>query len=300
MLLLFVCYAIVTGCVLGGFALAGGHIHVLWQPFEVLIIVGGALGAFVLSNSVKGSKKIASHLRYAMKKDNTDTQFNVDLLSVLYLLLSKSKSEGAMAVETDIESPNESPLFQRFPRVLADKAALDFIVTYMRHAQMETQPSPDDTEALMNADIKTRKSTLMKSAYSIQKSADGLPAFGIVAAVMGVVHVMGSVGQVSNSELGVMIAAALVGTFLGILLCYGYVGPLASMIEGKALKDTGKREVIREVLLANLRGSSPKLAVEYGRVVISEDVQPSFEDLESVLRDAKSAVASIASARKAA
>lgn len=285
-------YLIVIASVFGGFYFAGGHLAVLWQPLEILTIVGGAVGAFLLSNGIKGARQCGKDLRLALRKDEFGKSYNVDLLSMLYLMLSRMKTAGQVAVEADIESPKESELFKKFPLLVKDEETLDFLVDYLRLLLMSNSTSAEEISTLMDHDIKTRKKAKLKSSLAIQKCADGLPAFGIVAAIMGVVHVMGSVGRVSNAELGMLVAGALVGTFLGILLSYGFVGPLAGIIEARANRDMKKYEAIKTVLIADLSGSSPRLAVEFGRKSLYPETRPEFSELEGKLKEMRTSVAS--------
>lgn len=293
MLFLIFCYTIVFASVIGGFVMHGGNLHTLWQPFEGVIIMGGAIGAFILANGASGTRKIFREIRQALTEKKVDKQYNKQLLSCLYLFLVKTKKVGKVGVENDFENPHNSEVFSKSPLVLQDKESLSFIVDYLRMIGMSQNQSAEDVSMLMSVDIKTRRKEKMKSANAVQKCADGLPAFGIIAAVMGVIVVMGSVGEVSNAELGNLIAGALVGTFLGILLCYGFVGPLASILEAKANKEEKKYETVKTVLISDLSGASPNISVEFGRKCLDPEVRPEFEELESMLRDAKSIVQNI-------
>jgi chemotaxis protein MotA len=196
------------------------------------------------------------------------------------------RKEGLMAIEGDIEDPEQSPTFQKYPDVLHDHHIVEFMTDYLR-LMVSGNLNPLEIEALMDGELDTHHHEEAVPASSIQKVADGLPAFGIVAAVMGVVHVMGSVGQVSNAELGNMIAAALVGTFLGILLSYGFVAPLASLLEQKLDESSKQFHCVKTILLANLNGYSPALAVEFGRKVLYSSERPTFKELEEHVKSTK-------------
>lgn len=191
-----------------------------------------------------------------------------------------------MSIEGDVENPEESALFQKYPEVLHDHHIVEFLTDYLR-LMVSGNLNPMEIENLMDGELETHHHEAHVPQAAVQQVADGLPAFGIVAAVMGVVHVMGSVGQVSNAELGVMIAAALVGTFLGILLAYGFVGPLASIINHKISESSKPFECVKTTLLASLNGYSPALAVEFGRKVLYSTERPSFSELEEHVKSTK-------------
>lgn len=279
-------FVLVVACVLGGFAMAGGHLHVLWQPVEVIIIVGAALGSFVASNTTKVLKAVGKALGMCFKNTAVTRDFYMSLMALMYEILTKVRKEGLMSIEGDVEGPDESPLFQKYPEVLSDHHVVEFLTDYLR-LMVSGNLNSMEIEALMDGELDTHHQEAHTPAGAVQKLADGFPAFGIVAAVMGVVHVMGSVGQVSNAELGNMIAAALVGTFLGILLAYGFVGPLAGLIEQKISESSKPFECVKTTLLASLNGYSPALAVEFGRKVLYSTERPSFVELEAHVKGAK-------------
>lgn len=279
-------YVVVVACVLGGFAMAGGHLAVLWQPVEILIICGAAAGAFVVSNTTKMLKAVGKALGVAFKNTSVSKDFYMGLMALMFEILSKVRKEGLMSIEADVENPEQSALFQKYPDVLHDHHIVEFITDYLR-LMVSGNLNPMEIEALMDSELDTHHEEAHAPASAIQKLADGLPAFGIVAAVMGVVHVMGSVGQVSNAELGNMIAAALVGTFLGILMAYGFVGPLASVLELKSAESSKPFTCVKTTLLASLNGYSPALAVEFGRKVLYSTERPTFSELEEHVKNAK-------------
>ncbi|MCQ8897385.1 flagellar motor stator protein MotA [Limnobacter humi] len=279
-------YILVTGSVLGGFLMAGGHLHVLWQPVELVIIAGAAIGGFIVSNTTKVLKAVGKGLASCFKNTAVTREFYMSLMALMYEILTKVRKEGLMSIEGDVEEPEQSPLFQKYPDVLADHHIVEFMTDYLR-LMVSGNLNPMEIEALMDGELETHHQEAHTPASAVQKMADGLPAFGIVAAVMGVVHVMGSVGQVSNAELGNMIAAALVGTFLGILLSYGFVGPLASLLEQKISESSKPFECVKTTLLASLNGYSPALAVEFGRKVLYSTERPTFLELESHVKGTK-------------
>jgi len=279
-------YVVVVACVLGGFAMAGGHLSVLWQPVEVLIICGAGGGAFVVSNTPKMLKATGKALGTAFKNTQVSKAFYMSMMALMFEILSKVRKEGLMSIEGDVEDPEQSALFQKYPEVLHDHHIVEFMTDYLR-LMVSGNLNPMEIENLMDGELDTHHEEAHAPASAIQKLADGLPAFGIVAAVMGVVHVMGSVGQVSNAELGNMIAAALVGTFLGILMAYGFVGPLASVLEQKGAESSKPFECVKTTLLASLNGYSPALAVEFGRKVLYSTERPTFAELEEHVKNTK-------------
>ena len=285
-MIVIVGYVVVIASVLGGFAMAGGHLHVLWQPVEVIIICGAAAGGFVVSNTSKVLKAVGKALGSCFKNTAVTRDFYMSLMALMYEILTKVRKEGLMSIEGDVEEPEQSALFQKYPEVLADHHIVEFLTDYLR-LMVSGNLNPMEIEALMDGELETHHQEAHTPASAVQKMADGLPAFGIVAAVMGVVHVMGSVGQVSNAALGNMIAAALVGTFLGILMAYGFVGPLASVLEQKGAESSKPFMCVKTTLLASLNGYSPALAVEFGRKVLYSTERPSFAELEEHVKSTK-------------
>jgi len=275
---------VVLGCVFGGFALAGGHMASLWQPIELLMIGGGAAGAFFVGNSGKAIKATLKAFPTLFKGSKYTRAMYMELMALMYELLTKIRKEGLMSVEGDIEKPEESPLFSKYPSILADHHVIEFMTDYLR-IMVSGNMNAMEIENLMDNEIETHHHEGEVPAHCIAKLGDGLPAFGIVAAVMGVVHTMESVG-IPPAELGILIAKALVGTFLGILLAYGFVGPLASLLEQKLNEGTKMLQTIKVTLLASLNGYAPALAVEFGRNVLYSTERPSFSELEEHVKGA--------------
>jgi chemotaxis protein MotA len=280
-------WAIVLASVVGGFLMVGGHLAALIQPSEMIIIGGAATGAFMASNSPKKIKKIAKSLGKSFSGSKHTPEAYMQVLVLLFEIIQKQKKEGVVALEADVENPGASPLFKRYPAISQFPVALTFLCDYLRLI-ISGNMDPVELEALMDHEITTAKHELGGPGSQIQKLADALPAFGIVAAVMGVVHVMGSVGKVSNAELGQMIAAALVGTFLGILLSYGFVGPVASTMEQRTDDEIKMLECIKVVLLASLHQYAGPICVEFGRKVLYSSERPDFAALEAAIKKAKS------------
>ena len=279
-------YVVVVASVLGGFALAGGNLAALMQPLEVLMIAGAAVGAFIAGNNGKSIKATMKALPTLFKGSRYNRALYLELMLLLFALLSKIRSDGMMAIEGDIEQPEQSELFSRYPLVLADHHLLEFLTDYLR-LMVSGNMDPFQLENLMDNEIETHHVEGEVPVHCIAKVGDGLPAFGIVAAVMGVVHTMESVG-LPPSELGLLIAHALVGTFLGILLAYGFVGPLAGLLEQKLHESSKTLQCVKVTLLASLNGYPPKIAVEFGRKVLFSTERPSFIEMEEEIKQAKS------------
>ncbi|HLT26628.1 MAG TPA: flagellar motor stator protein MotA [Zeimonas sp.] len=278
-MLVLIGYLVVAGSVLGGYALAGGHMGALFQPLELLIIAGAAIGSFVVANNAKVLRAVCKALPGLLKGSKYTKARYMELMALLYDLLQKARKEGLMAIESDVDAPQDSPIFQRYPTIAAEHEVVEFITDYLR-MMVSGNLNSFEIENLMDNEIETHHHEAMVPSYAIQKVADALPAFGIVAAVMGVVHTMSSVGK-PPAILGQMIAHALVGTFLGILLAYGFVGPLATLLEQKADETTKELQCVKVTLLASMQGYAPVIAVEFGRKVLFSTERPSFIELES-------------------
>ncbi|MBY0484297.1 flagellar motor stator protein MotA [Nitrosomonas sp.] len=284
-MLVSVGYLIIIISVFGGFALAGGHLASLWQPVEVLMIGGGALGALVVGNSNKAIKATLKALPTVFKGSKYTKALYMDLMTLLYEILGKIRKEGLMSIEGDVDDPANSPIFTKYPDILADHHITEFITDYLR-LMVGGNLNSLEIESLMDSELETHHQEGEVPIHVVAKLGDGLPAFGIVAAVMGVVHTMESV-HLPPAELGILIAAALVGTFLGILLAYGFVSPLAGKLEHGLHESSKLFECIKITLLANLNGYSPVLAIEFGRKVLFTTERPSFLELEEHVKQSK-------------
>lgn len=285
-MLVFLGYFVILACVFGGYALGGGHIYAMWQPVELLIIGGAAFGAFIVGNSNKAIIATLKATPSLLKGSHYTKAVYMELMLLLYEILSKVRKEGLMSVESDVDQPQESPLFSKYPGILKDHHALEFMTDYLR-LMVGGNLNALEIENLMDGEVDTHHHEGEVPVNVITKIGDGLPAFGIVAAVMGVVHTMGSVG-IPPAELGKLIAGALVGTFLGILLAYGFVSPLAGRLEQRLQESSKLLQCIKVTLLASLNGYSPALAVEFGRKVLYSTERPSFGELEQHLKQSKS------------
>jgi chemotaxis protein MotA len=278
-------WVVVIGSVIGSFLGVGGHLVALFQPFELLCIFGAAMGAFVVSNPVTTLKKTLKVIPTAFKTGGYSKEKYVQLIALLYELLQKARKEGMMALEVDVEAPENSPTFKKYEHVLNDHHLLEFIVDYLR-MMSSGNINALEMQDLMDEELETHHLETSLASGAIQKMADGLPAFGIVAAVMGVVHTMGSVGA-APAILGEMIAGALVGTFLGILLAYGFFGPLADLLAAKGQAEAKPFQCVKSVLLASMNGYAPAIAVEFGRKVLFTADRPTFQELDDAVRATK-------------
>jgi chemotaxis protein MotA len=280
-------YVIVLVAVFGGYWLAGGKFPVILKaaPIELAIIGGSAIGAFLVGNSAKVIKATIAAVPTLFKGSKYTKPRYMELMALLYEILAKARKEGLMSIEGDVENPLDSPLFQKFPTIAADHHLVEFITDYLR-MMVSGNMNSHEIENLMDGEIETHHHEAHAPMNAIQGVGDGLPAFGIVAAVLGVVKTMASVGQ-PPAVLGQMIAGALVGTFLGILLAYGFVSPLAKLLEQKA--DEGHKELqcVKITLLASLQGYAPAIAVEFGRKVLFSTERPSFQELEAHVKQKK-------------
>jgi len=283
--LVIVGYIAILGAVFGGFALAGGHLGSLIQPIELLMIGGAATGAFFVANPPKVIKATLKALPGVLKGSRFSKALYLETLSLLYDILAKVRKEGLMSVEADVDAPEQSPIFTKYPKATADHHVVEFLTDYLR-LMVGGNLNAFEIENLMDNEIETHHAEGEVPIHAIAKMADAMPAFGIVAAVMGVVHTMASVG-IPPAELGKLIGAALVGTFLGILLSYGFVGPLAVLLEHKLAESTKMLQCMKVTLLASLNGYAPQVAVEFGRKVLYSTERPSFAELEDEVKQRK-------------
>lgn len=288
-------YIFILACVFGGFAMAGGHLKAILQPIELLIIAGAAIGSLIVGNSPGVLKTIVKTIPTVFKSPKSSAELNRDLLGLLYALLNKARAEGLMSLESDVDDPKKSPIFTNFPRILAKHHLVEFICDYFRLIITSTLP-PHQLEALMDSEIETHHQEAMVPVNAITKLADGMPAYGIVAAVLGVVHTMESI-SLPPAQLGVLVAQALVGTFLGILLGYGFIGPIANALEQRANEVQLMLNCIKVSILASVTNNPPIVAVEFGRKVLFSENRPTFTELNDEIKGNKSA-ASAASAEE--
>ncbi len=276
---------LVIGSVLGGYAAGGGHVLALWQPFELIIILGAAVGGFIIANPMGVVLKALQSTPALFTGSRYKKAHYLEALALMYELFNKARKEGLMGIENDIEEPDSSPLFQKYPLLLRRPEAVAFIADYMRLI-ISGNMNPFELESLMEVELETHHHHGVETAHAVQRVADGLPAFGIVAAVLGIVHTMAALGG-PMEEIGHLVAAALVGTFSGILISYGFVGPIASYLERLADEETRYLSCLKACILASVQGYSPQIAVEFGRKTMPPEFRPSFRELEQLLRGSR-------------
>lgn len=280
-------YVLSLVCVFGVFILHGGNILVVLHalPFELATIGGAAVGAFLVSNQPKVVKATLKALGGVLKSSKYTKARYLELMTMLYEILQKARKEGLMAIEKDVDAPQESEIFSKYPTVGKDHHVIEFTTDYLR-MMVSGNLNAHEIESLMDNEIDTHHEEAYAPVAALNRMAGGLPAFGIVAAVLGVVNTMGSVGQ-PPAVLGAMVGSALVGTFLGILLAYAFVEPLAALIEQK-VEDAGKELLcIKSTLLASMQGYNPATAIEFGRKVLFSGDRPDFAELENHVRGKK-------------
>jgi chemotaxis protein MotA len=280
-------WLVAIGCIFGVYIVHGGNIGVILKalPFEMVTIFGGALGAFVANNQPKVLKATMRGLAGCFKGSKYSKARAMELLALLYEILQKARKEGLMSIEKDVEDPHNSPLFQKFPTVGHDHHVTEFITDYLR-MMVSGNLNAHEIESLMDSEVETHHAEAHAASSAVARLAGALPAFGIVAAVLGVVNTMGSVGQ-PPAVLGAMIGSALVGTFLGILLAYGFAEPLAGLMEQKIDEDGKELQCIKTTLLASMQGYAPQVAIEFGRKVLYSTERPTFLELEGHVKGKK-------------
>ncbi|ROU02023.1 flagellar motor stator protein MotA [Marinobacter sp. R17] len=273
---------IVFACVLGGFVLSKGQLMALWQPLEVLIIFGAAAGAFIISNPMHTIKETVAGILRLLTGSPFNKAFYLDLLSLLYDLFDKSRKQGVMAIEEDIDNPAESQIFTRYPAVMKSSKLLAFVTDYMRIISAGNM-APHELEGLMDKELDNRELELNEPSHALAKVADALPGLGIVAAVLGIVITMSLLGG-PPEMIGHKVAAALVGTFLGIFMGYGFVGPTSTAMEHQAQYELRAYECAKAAILATVSGQAPQMAVEFGRKALPSDKRPGFQELNDHVR----------------
>jgi chemotaxis protein MotA len=269
---------IVFGAVIGGFLMEKGHIAVLIQPAEMLILVGAAMGTLLVANPIHIIKGVAAGLLGVLKGSSFGKARYLSTLKMMYQFLNKVRKDGLLSVEMDVEKPSDSSIFKNYPEFLNDHHARDFVCDTLRTA-ITGGVEPFDMDQMMELDMEVHHHAAMQPVEALTTVADALPGLGIVAAVLGVVITMGSLGG-PPEQIGEKVAAALVGTFLGILLCYGVAGPLSSNMSKTADEHNEYLHVLRVLILSFLKGSAPMIAIEMGRRAVPAHVRPSFDEME--------------------
>ncbi|MEF2550887.1 flagellar motor stator protein MotA [Aurantimonas sp. A2-1-M11] len=270
---------VTLSCLLGGFVAMGGHLAVLVQPFEYVIILGSSIGTFLVANPTKVVKDTGKAVMEAFKNKVPTQNDYLKVLALLHQLMREMRSKSRGEVEAHIDEPKESPIFQAYPELMKDEALVHFICDYCRLIIIGNA-RPHEIESLMEEEIQTISSDRLKPKNALQDMADGLPALGIVAAVLGVIKAMGALDQ-SPEVLGHLIGAALVGTFAGIFFSYGVVGPIATKVKSVRERNIRVFVIVRSTLIAYMNGAIPQVALEYGRKTISAYDRPSIDQVET-------------------
>ena len=280
-------WVVALACIFGVYIAHGGNMTPILKalPFELTTILGAALGAFLANNQMKVIKATLAGVGRCFKGSKYSKARYMELMALLYDILQKARKEGLMWIEKDVEEPANSPIFKKYPTLGTDHHIVEFITDYLR-MMVSGNLNAHEIESLMDSEIDTHHAEEHAAVAAIQRLAGGLPAFGIVAAVLGVINTMGSVGQ-PPAVLGGMIGSALVGTFLGIFMAYGFVEPLGGLLEQK-VEDAGKElQCIKTTLLASMQGYAPQVAIEFGRKVLYSGDRPSFTELENHVKGKK-------------
>jgi len=274
---------ILFACVFGGYLMTGGSLGVVLEalPHEILTIFGAALAAMIIGGSIYSLKKIAGSLGQVISGPKWKPSDYRDMLCLLFLLTKTMKSKGLIALEAHIERPGESSIFKRYPKIMKDHFALDFICDTLRMMTMSLE-DPHQVETAMEKQLDKHHHEALVGANALTTMSDGLPALGIVAAVLGVIKTMGAISE-PPEVLGGMIGSALVGTFLGVFLAYGIVGPMGARLKSIVDEDAQFYHVIRDILVAHLHGNAAQVSVEIGRGSVPSEAQPSFMELEEAL-----------------
>ncbi len=273
---------ICLGCILGGYTLHGGNLLAIWQPVEILIICGAAFGAMIIANPLKVSIGVMKSAGALLSPSKYNKELYLKLLVLMHDIFNKTRREGLMSIENDIEEPDNSPIFSNYPMILKDHHAVEFICDYLR-IMVAGSMAPHELEALMDQELESHHQEIALVPGAITQAADGLPGFGIVAAVLGIVITMGKLGGPPEA-LGHSVGAALVGTLLGILFAYGFIAPFSNLLGHKNREEALFYTCIKSCLIASMNGVPPQVAVEFGRKVLYHSVRPSFQELEEQCR----------------
>jgi chemotaxis protein MotA len=272
-------WIIALGCCVGGFVWLGGHLEQLWVPQEYLIIFGAALGTLVASNKWRNLKSLSRAFFRIFLPSNTGKKANLGLLCLMFELLQRIKRDGALSIEADIADPMQSELFAKYPTVLKSKRLIEFITDYFR-MMMDGTVTLGQLESVMAQEIEVMNQEALEPSESISSLADSMPAFGIVAAIIGVVHALTSIKTgIGPGEIGDLISEALIGTLLGVFSAYAMMLPISHSMAQLAAADVKPFEAVKEILIANYSNFSPMIAVEYGRKVMYTDQRPTMTEL---------------------
>ncbi len=280
-MMILIGYIVVVGSVLGGFMVSGGNLGVLVQPGEYIIILGAVLGSFFASQTKYSWKLVLKSIKHIFGDPAMSKNRYLETLALLYSLFVKMQREGVISIEGDIERPESSSIFGKYPDIAKNHILVDFVADTLR--VYLTTGSADDIDSLMNEDMESMHEEELMPAHSITHMAESLPGMGIVAAVLGVVLTMGQINE-PPEVLGHHIGAALIGTFIGILFCYGFFGPMGAKLEASATETHFYYNTVKEAVSAAIRGSTPIIAVEYGRRAIPHSFRPTFSEMEERLK----------------
>jgi chemotaxis protein MotA len=274
---------VLFACVFGGYLMTGGSLGVVLEalPHEMLTIFGAAIAAMLIAGTMHSVKKVFGSLGQVISGSKWKPKDYTDLLCLLFLLTKTMKTKGLIALEVHIEKPDESNIFKRYPKIMKDHFALDFICDTLRMMTMSLE-DPHQVESHMEKQLEKHHHEALTGANALQAMADGLPALGIVAAVLGVIKTMGAISE-PPEKLGEMIGSALVGTFMGVFLAYGIIGPMGTRLKAAVDEDALFYHVIRDVLVAHLHGNAAQVSVEIGRGSVPSEYQPSFQEMEASL-----------------
>ena len=275
---LIVGIVVVLLSVFGGYAAMGGHLEVLWQPFEAVIILGAALGAYFIANPPSVLKATGGVLGSLMKGPRYDKAAFLELLGLQYTLFKLAKSKGNLALEAHVENPAESSIFAQFPTFAVDKHSVEFMCDYLRMITLGTE-NAHELESLMDEELETHHQERERIVSAMQALADGTPALGIVAAVLGVIKTMGSIDQ-PPEILGGLIGGALVGTLLGVFVAYGFFGPMAQSLRNTYEAEAKYYLSMKAGLLAHMAGYAPAVSIEFARKALMSEVRPTFVEVE--------------------
>lgn len=268
----------VCGCVFGGYAAMGGHLEVLWQPFEYVIILGAAIGAYVIANSGAVLKQTGTMFGALFKGTKYNKASYIELLGMQFTLYKLVQSKGILALEQHIENPHESALFNRFPKFAANHHAVEFVCDYLRMVTLGSN-NVHEMEALMDEELETHHQEQERLVGAMQALADGTPALGIVAAVLGVIKTMGAISE-PPEVLGHLIGGALVGTFFGVFVAYGFFGPFAQSLRSTYEAESKYFLSLKVGLLAHISGQVPVMAVEFARKALLSEDRPTFAEID--------------------
>ncbi len=281
---LIIGYVIALGAALGTYAVHGSLLA-LWVPLEYIALIGLIAGAFYGGNNAKVVKSTLKALPGIFRGSKYTKALYIDLLAMLFEILAKVRKEGLMSIEGDVDNPEDSPIFAKYPELLHDHHVVEFMTDYLR-MMVGGNLNTVEIENLMDMELEVHHHEAEVPGHAVAKAADGAPAFGIVVAVMGVVNVMGSVGE-PPPVLGKMIGGALVGTFFGVMVSYAIISPVAGLLEQKARESANIYQCIKMVLLASMSGYAPQVSIEFGRKALSSDTRPSFRELEEEIKARK-------------